>query len=77
MKDKRRKKTPRRVSARGVLLHRISPVMWPDGQENDRFIIQTLAKTELTIPDAAAFFANHVDDAKVAVYPGAATAAQV
>jgi hypothetical protein len=46
-------------------------------QKHDCFVRQTRAKTIATFGNAATFFANDKDDAKVAINPNTPTAAQI
>jgi len=48
-----------------------------DGEENDRFVRQSLAEAETAFGHLAAFFTDYEDEAEVASETGTATAAQV
>jgi hypothetical protein len=46
-------------------------------QKNNRVIREVLAETVFTLRDMTAFFANHEDNAKIAVNAGASAPAQI
>ena len=60
-----------------ISLHRISPIVWTNGQENNCFIVPPFAETELTRLDMPTFVTDNKNQPKVSVHPRTAAAPQI